>query len=177
MLSDVMKKLTKEQKDIIESRRHDIDGIMKVLTVMYTPFIAGEDYYSYSPKKLTPIHIGDHNVHIYHELHIEPFGSFIHDDGFPFIQFALLVHCDFRDEKLKLRQQITVSFDDVFWNNFLQYFTKMMNEQLNQMLNSIYAKVTDQFFKGQEDLGIEDKYFNIVKENWIIPEWMDTQFM
>lgn len=49
MLSDDMKKLTKEQKDIIESRKHDIDGIMKVLTVMYTPFIEGADYYSYSP--------------------------------------------------------------------------------------------------------------------------------
>ena len=53
MLSDDMKKLTKEQKDIIESRRQDIEGIMKVLTVMYTPFIESSDYYSYSPKKLT----------------------------------------------------------------------------------------------------------------------------
>lgn len=175
MLSDDMKKLTKEQKDIIESHKHDIDGIMKVLTVMYTPFIEGADYYSYSPKKLTPVHIGDHNVHIYYELHIDPFGS--HIDTYTIINLILKVTCSFNGEKTYFEQMIPIPFDDVQWGHFLKYFTKMMNEQLNQMLNNIYFKVTDKFFKGQEDLGIEDKYLNIVKEYWSIPDWMNAQYI
>ena len=175
MLSDDMKKLTKEQKDIIESRRQDIEGIMKVLTVMYTPFIESSDYYSYSPKKLTPVHIGDHNVHIYHELHIDTFGS--HIDTISIINIILKVTCSFNGTETCFDQMIPVPLDDdVQWGHFIEYFTRTMNDVLNKMLNYVYLTTTERFFKDQPELGIEDKYFNIVKKNWNVINTTPQQY-
>lgn len=170
MLSDDMKKLTKEQKDIIESRRQDISGIMDILTVMYKPFIDTNDYLGF-PKKLTPLQIGGYNIKFLYELHLDPVNAFI--DDVSIVDFVLILHCEFRETKLEYKQRIPVPLnDDTLWNNILNYFAKSTNDTLNNVLNYIYLETTKKFFKDEETLNIKDKYFNIVEDIWKVPENM-----
>jgi hypothetical protein len=171
MLSDDMKKLTKEQEDIIESHRQDIMGIMDILTIMYNPFIDTNDYLGF-PRKTTPLQIGDCNIKFLYELHLVP--SYCYTGDISIVDFMLILHCEFRETKLEFRQQIPVSLtdDDASWDRFLEYFARSTNDTLNKILNYIYLETTEKFFKDEETLNIKDKYFNIVKNIWKAPECM-----